>query len=73
MNSGEVGVMDPVAFYVEAEQRLTEIRQISNVMQALQNVINQCDSIPDFRVTLEMAEAHLERAQRELQKRIHQS
>ena len=53
------------------EKRLEEIRQHSNLISALQNLVNQCQPVPAFHGTLTMAYQHLEMAQLELKRLIH--
>jgi len=54
------------------EQKLESIRRISNIIQALENVVIQCEDNLDFAVLKKSIQSFLEFARRRLMHSIHQ-
>ena len=52
--------------------RLAEIRELSNAIQAMQNLVAQCRNIPAFRPMTVLVQQNLDTARRRQLQKIHQ-
>jgi hypothetical protein len=61
-----------LAFRRPVTDRLDEMRNLSNIIQALENAITQCDASPDYFEMQAAIEVHLVEARGRLRDLIHQ-
>lgn len=56
---------------IEPEFKLDRIRRMSNIVQALENLILQCEDVDGFELLHVSAQSHLGEARRLMHKTIH--